>query len=95
MSAPYLATGCNAKAYEYAKAGDYDKAIESIDRAISLMPEEANLYDSKGEILLMKGDEQEAVKMWRKVLELEPEFLSKHHGETELHRQLKEKRLIE
>ena len=95
VSAPYLATGCNAKAYEYAKAGDYAKAIESIDRAISLMPEEANLYDSKGEILLMKGDEQEAVKMWRKVLELEPEFLSKHHGETELHRQLKEKRLIE
>ena len=92
---PFLISGCNAKAYEYAKAGDYDKAIESIDRAISLMPEEANLYDSKGEILLMKGDEQEAVMMWKKVLELDPEFLQKHEGETDFYKQLKEKRLIE
>ncbi len=92
---PFLISGCNAKAYEYAKAGDYAKAIESIDRAIALMPEEANLYDSKGEILLMKGDEQEAVMMWKKVLELDPEFLQKHEGETDFYKQLKEKRLIE
>jgi tetratricopeptide (TPR) repeat protein len=59
------------------------------------MPEEANYYDSKGEILLMKGDEQEAVKMWQKVLELDPDFLSKHDGGTPLYGKLKEKGLIE
>ena len=39
--------------------------------------------------------EKEAVKMWQKVMELDPDFLSKHNGETELQRQLKEKGLIE
>ena len=90
-----LAAGYNAAAYAYAREKKYEKALETIDRAIALIPEEANLYDSKGEILLMKGDEQEAVKMWQKVLELDPDFLSKHNGETDLHRQLKEKGLIE
>lgn len=94
-SAPYLASGYNAKAYEYAKAKDFTKAIETIDRAIALMPDEANYYDSKGEILLMKGDEQEAVEMWQKVVELNPDFLSDYGGESQLHKQLKEKGLIE
>ena len=91
-SATFLASGCNAKAYEYAKANDFTKALETIDRAIALMPEEANFYDTKGEILLMKGDEQEAVKMWQKVLELDPDFLKTHN--SDLYKLLKEKGLI-
>lgn len=59
------------------------------------MPVDAEYYDSKGEILLMKGDEQGALEMWRKVMELDPDFLSKYDGETELHRQLKEKGMID
>lgn len=90
-----LVSGYNAAAYAYARAKKYEKALETIDRAIALMPEEANFYDSKGEILLMKGDEQEAVKMWHKVLELDPDFLQKYEGESEFIRQLKEKGLIE
>ncbi len=93
-SVTYLASSCNAKAYEYTKTGNFPKALETIDRAIALMPDNANYYDSKGEILLMKGNEKEAVKMWQKVLELDPDFLSKHNGETELHQQLKAKKLI-
>ena len=73
----------------------YEKALETIDRAIALMPEEANFYDSKGEILLMKGDEQEAVKMWQKVLELDPDFLKKYDGGTDFYKQLKEKGLLD
>lgn len=91
----YLVTGYNAKAYEYAKAGDYTQAIETIDKAISLKQDDANLYDSKGEILLMKGNQQGALEMWLKVMELDSDFLSKHHGTTELYRQLKERRLVE
>ncbi len=90
-----LVSGYNAAAYAYARAKKYEKALETIDRAIALMPEEANLYDSKGEILLMKGDEQEAVKMWHKIQELDPDFLQKYEGESEFIRQLKEKGLIE
>ena len=90
-----LAAGYNAAAYAYAREKKYEKALETIDRAIALIPEEANLYDSKGEILLMKGDEQEAVKMWQKVLELDPDFLKKYDGGTDFYKQLKEKGLIE
>ena len=43
----------------------------------------------------MKGDEQEAVEMWQKVVELNPDFLSDYGGESQLHKQLKEKGLIE
>ena len=90
-----LVSGYNAAAYAYARAKKYEKALETIDRAIAIMPEEANFYDSKGEILLMKGDEQEAVKMWQKVQELDPDFLQKYEGETDFYKQLKEKGLIE
>ncbi len=89
-----LATTLNSLAYSYANQNKFDKAIETIDRTIALMPKEANLYDSKGEILLMKGDGQEAVKMWNKVLELDPAFLQKYEGDSNLYKQLKEKGLI-
>lgn len=95
VSVSYLASGYNAKAYDFAKVRDYSKAIETIDKAISLKPGNANYYDTKGEILLMKGDEQGAVKMWQKVIELDPDFLSKHNGSTELYKQMKERGLIE
>ena len=91
----YLVSTLNDLGLLSAQVRNYSKAIEFIDRAITLTPKKADLYDSKGEILLMKGDEQEAVKMWQKVLELDPDFLKKYEGGTELYKQLKEKGLIE
>ena len=65
---------------------DFAKAIYSIDQAIEIISEGANFYDSKGEILLMTGDEQGAIALWHKVIELDADFLSKHNGDTELNR---------
>ena len=90
-----LANSYNELAYLYAHQNNFAKALETIDKAIELMPENANLYDSKGEILLMKGDEQEAVKMWQKVLELAPDFLKMYEGGTDFYKQLKEKGLLD
>ena len=89
-----LASSYNQLAYLYAHQNNFAKALETIDKAIELMPEDADYYDTKGEILLMKGDEQEAVKMWQKVLELDPDFLKKYEGGTDFYKQLKEKGLI-
>ena len=68
--------------------------MTAIDNAIKLNPKEANYYDSKGEILLMMGDGQNALRMWHKVMELDPNFLQKHNGSTPLYKQLKESGLL-
>ncbi len=94
-SAVYLAEAFNRKAYEYARLNDFNKAIETIEKAIGLQPENANYYDSKGEILLMTGDEQGALDMWTKVMRLEPDFLLYHNNGTQFYNQLKKRGLIE
>lgn len=91
----YQLRDLNKKAYDEAKRGRYKEALAAIDEAISIKPDEADLYDSKGEILLMKGDERGAVKMWRKVISLDPDFIEKYEGGTVLYKQLVERGLIE
>lgn len=90
----YLAQCFNSKAYLYANAADYTQAMSTIDKAIELMPREADFYDSKGRILLMQGKDQEALKMWKKVLELNPKFLDDYPKGTNLSNGLKAKGLI-
>ena len=74
-SKAYLAECYLNKAYEYANASDFDNAHETIDKAIALVPTNANYYNTKGEILLMQGKNEEASEIWKKVLELNPDFL--------------------
>lgn len=78
----------------YLDTQDYDKALESIDEAIKLKPGDADCYDTRGEILLKKGDTKGALKMWRKVMEINPDYLSEYKEGTELYNGLKEKGLI-
>ena len=85
----------NNLSFLYANANQFDEAIETIDEAIALMPDEAVLYDSKGEILLMQGKNEEALEMWKKVLELNPDFLKENQDGTNLSNGLKELGLIE
>ena len=78
----------------YAEQKEFDKALEPIDLIIGYKYGDVDCYDFKGVLLLMKGDEQGALAMWHKVMELDPDFLSKHNDESKLHRLLKEKGLI-
>lgn len=64
----------NELAYWYANKGDYDEAIATIDKAIQLKPNDPNFYDSKGEILSMKGDRDGAKAMWDKIISLDPKY---------------------
>ncbi len=79
-------------AYKFARSSEFSFAIVCIERAIELNPQEANYYDSKGEILLMQGKEKEAIEMWNKVISLDPNFSETHN--SELHRLLVEKNAI-
>lgn len=59
------------------------------------MPENPNFYDSKGEILLMQDRNDEALEMWKKVLELDPNFLDNYPDGTNLSNGLMKLGLIE
>ena len=87
-----LPMAVNSLAYCYAHWGKFDKAFEQIDRCIAMNPQDANTYDSKGEFLLMTGDDKGALEMWHKVLELDPAFLQSH--QSGLHDTLLEKGMI-
>lgn len=84
----------NALAYDYANKKDYTQALNAIDKAIgagSDINETANYYDSKGEIYLMMGKENEALKMWRKVVELDSENIDFYKQHSELYKKLSAK----
>ncbi len=64
----------NKQAYAYAREGNFDEAIATIDKVIELQPQNANWYDTKGEFLAKKGDKEGAKAMWEKVLSIDPQF---------------------
>ena len=69
-----LVTYINKLSYCLAYQKKYEDALSTINRAIELQPEEANYYDTKGEILYLSGDKEGAKAMWEKVISLEPDF---------------------
>ena len=63
----------NALGYAYLyEANDVSKAVELFKLNIELFPDIANCYDSYGEALLQKGDTINAIKAYKKALELNP-----------------------
>lgn len=68
----------NQLAYCYAEGvgtdADMGMAHATIDKAIQIDPDEANLYDSKGEFYMMVGDREKAQEMYEKVIEKNPAF---------------------
>ena len=68
----------NQLAYCYAEGigtdADMSMAHATIDKAIQIEPDEANLYDSKGEFYIMAGDKENALKMYEKVIEMDSTF---------------------
>lgn len=71
----------NSLSYKYFDRGEINKALETIDKAIAIEPDVANYYDSKGEFLYRKGDKAGAMKMWEKVISLDPDFPKKQNSQ--------------
>ena len=71
-------TALNQLAYIYAQGKgvnkDFDKALSYIERAILLAPDDMNYQDSKGEILVMKGDIKKAKKVWKHINATQPYY---------------------
>ncbi len=68
------AGGLNNVAYQLAGAGLVDDAVTTLQVAIEIYPQEANLYDSLGEFHLRKGEKTKALESYKKALEINPNF---------------------
>lgn len=63
----------NDWAYRIMSKGKYKEAQELFKLNASLYPESWNVYDSYGEVLLKNNQKEEAVKMYKKSIELNPQ----------------------
>jgi tetratricopeptide (TPR) repeat protein/predicted Ser/Thr protein kinase len=71
---PYHREAYNQLAYAYNDLGQYEKSIGAINKYIEIAPDEANPYDSKGELLALNGRLDEAIVSYEKAMELKPGY---------------------
>ncbi|MFH1221363.1 MAG: FlgO family outer membrane protein [Candidatus Eisenbacteria bacterium] len=71
---PLYAAAYNVLAYAYDASGDFEKSIWAIDKYISLAPDEANPYDSRGDLYAWNGKPDQAIESYRKALQVKPDF---------------------
>ena len=94
----FSASELNKYAYEQAAQENWGIALQAIDKAIEKEPSIADYYDSKGEFLFDKRDTIGAVKMWNKIMEIDPRFFErffdKYKRQTSFYEKLKDAGLI-
>lgn len=85
---PQHAEALNFIAYSLAEGGmELDRALDLVNRAIQLQPENGFFIDTRGWIYFKKGNSQEAIKELERAVELskyDPE-ISEHLGDVYLH----------
>ncbi len=64
----------NVLAYTYNDLGDFERSLWAINKYISLAPDEANPYDSRGDLYALNGKIDQAIESYRKALEIKPDF---------------------
>jgi tetratricopeptide (TPR) repeat protein len=78
------ATAYNQMGYLYSRDRQYDKAIEAMEKYVSLLPNEPNPHDSYGEMLRLSGRFEDALAQYHTALKIDPTFYisQKELGET-------------
>jgi len=66
----------NALAYVYANLRDSANAMWAIDKYVTTAPNDANVYDSRGDIQLQFGMLEKATESYQKALAIKPDFYS-------------------
>jgi tetratricopeptide (TPR) repeat protein len=64
----------NLLIYAYHETGNFTKAVQASNKYISLAPQEANPYDTQGDIYAFNGYLDEAIESYRKAIEVKPDF---------------------
>jgi tetratricopeptide (TPR) repeat protein len=60
----------------YAKRGMIDEALDDIAKVVELVPDDVNVYATRGYLKGQKGDYNGAIEDFTKVLKLNPKFVS-------------------
>ena len=89
-----LASGCYETAVYLFREGIFPQALNCINRAISLIPEESTFYLTKGEILLELGETKGALEMWNTIIRLDPTCLDGWGKTSVLYKKLTSKGLL-
>lgn len=71
---PNFGTSYNMLGYLELKRGEYDKAIEYMEKYAFIAPDQANPHDSLGEVLMVLGRYEEAEKAFRRSVTMQPDF---------------------
>ena len=77
---PDFAPPLNELAYCYARTRNFEKAFSTMQRYITLLPNESNPQDSYAEILRMAGKFDEALVHYRASLKIDPGFVYSQLG---------------
>jgi tetratricopeptide (TPR) repeat protein/predicted Ser/Thr protein kinase len=77
---PLYKEAYNQLAYAYDKIGDLDNAIWAINEYIALAPDEANPYDSRGDLYAYNGRIEEALESYRRASAVKPMFSTWKEG---------------
>jgi tetratricopeptide (TPR) repeat protein len=75
---PNNADAYNQIGYYYGYRGEYEKAVENLQRYRFMAPDQANPYDSLGEIMAYSGHYDEAIENLNKALALKPDFFESY-----------------
>jgi len=72
---PLDKTSYNVLAYIYQDQGDIDNYVWAIYQYISMAPDEANPYDTRGDLYAFSGKPDKALSSYAKAIERKPDFL--------------------
>jgi len=76
---PYNETAINRLAFNYAEIGEFNKALEYLERYKTVAPGDANPYDSIGELYhYYLGNLDKAIANYKRAIEIKPDFHSRN-----------------
>ena len=73
---PQFAEAYNQLAYEYQRVGNLDRSEWAINRYTELTPNDANPYDSHGDLYAYANNPRKAIEQYRRALQNNPDFAS-------------------
>jgi tetratricopeptide (TPR) repeat protein/tRNA A-37 threonylcarbamoyl transferase component Bud32 len=71
---PLYKMAYNMLAYTYDKLGDFERSLWAINKYASIAPDEANPYDTRGDLYAFNGQIDQAMASYRQAVEVKSDF---------------------